>query len=174
MFALSPSENEFTITLLSSNSLEKFVENVQSSFTNYLQSSLIFSPGDWCVGVTEIFHNAFIPSFAKTEINNQEEHIDAIHTSQPIPHDLMYINCDIIEDRIIGDQRVKCLKVLPTLSATEQIIRFGRIEYYPVGVCHIRSISIIISDQEGKLINFKKSIVPTMITLHFRKINKSI
>lgn len=155
MFAWSPNNQDFTVTLLSNNSLDKFKDNVQSSFTNYLQTPLLLSPGEWSVGITEVFHNGFINSY---------QQIDPSPT-----HDFLYINCDIIEDRIVGDQRVKCLKVIPTSSTKEQMIRFGRIEYYRIGVQHIRGISIIIADQEGQRINFKLSILPTMITLHFTK-----
>lgn len=182
MFAYLPTANDFTITLLSNNSSDKFIDNVQSSFTNYLETALILNPGEWSVGITEVFHNAITPTVVREE--RQIEHTDAgsliittavLQKEDKLPsHDFLYISCDIIEDRIIGDQRVKCLKVLPTLTGLEQMVRFGRVEYYRVGVSHIRGISIIIADQEGKLINFNKSFLPTMITLHFRRHVKSI
>lgn len=183
MYGYTPSSNEFYVTLLSNNSMKRYPQNVQSSFTNYIDPPIILSPGQWFVGITEIFHNKFIPSFhtnmlsdATVVINNENFSlpVDKSFTFEPLErvkpsYEFMYIYSDLICERIIGDQRSRCLKVLPTTSKPEQMVRFGRVEYYQVDVNHLRSISLMITDEEGERINFRDSVQPIMITLHFRK-----
>lgn len=181
MFGYIP-PNEFYITLLSNNSMNRFPKNVQSAFTNYIDPPIILTPGEWYVGITEIFHNKFIPAFqnlpADSTVLVNKNHVSVASDESLVfspegrsrpAYDMMYIYSDIISERIIGDQQTRCLKVLPTLTKPEQMIRFGRVEYYQVDVNHLRSISIRITDEEGDQIDFKRSVLPTMVTLHFKK-----
>lgn len=162
--------------------MNKYPDNVQSAFTNYIEPPMILAPGEWTVGITEIFHNQVVPSYIKKLSSCQVNEIDCSHEQRTIEsligpqqvemmaaHEFLYIHTDIIADRIVGDQQVKCLKVTPTRINKEEIIRFGRVEYIPVEVSHIRNISIQISDEQGQRIDFSDNLLPTMITLHFKK-----
>lgn len=173
--------DEFHITLLSSDSVNKYPDNVLSSFTNYMDRSITLS-GRWEVGITEIFHNKFAPSHLFQEVSyisvSTENHenntmqcndIQIGSSSQDTGWDMFYIHSDIIKPRAVGDQMVRCLKVLPTNSKKEGYHKFGRVEYYPVESTYIRSISIMILDVESNRINFLKNFLPTMITLHFKR-----
>lgn len=186
--------NQFNVTLLSNDSINIYPKNVLSSFTNYIQCPLNFD-GRWEVGISEFFYNGFttvLDSYLNGEIIDanlankfhmmQSEYFCEINDVEPATFrevvqkknqhsDLMYIHTDIITPRIVGDQMVRCLKVLPASGRNQEYVKFGRIEYYSVEPVHVRSISVCILDAEANKINFNYSLLPTMITLHFRKIN---
>lgn len=186
--------NQFNVTLLSNDSINKYPKNVLSSFTNYIDSPLNLY-GSWEVGISEIFYNDFtttldsflIGELTDADLSNKfhtmlseqfvevnEVDFTTFRNTVELKNqyaDLMYIHADIISPRIVGDQMVRCLKVMPASGKQQEYIRFGRIEYYPVELFHIRSISIAILDSESNRINFNQSLLPTMITLHFKKIN---
>lgn len=174
--------NQFNITLLSNNSINKYQKNVLSSFTNYIDSPLNLY-GSWEVGISEIFYNGFTPSYYYYDNNDKSEDMindryvlveDVLLDKEDIKQhkyfDMFYIHVDIICPRIVGDQMVRCLKVMPASGKEQEYIKFGRIEYYPVELFHIRSISVNILNSESNRISFHQSLLPTMITLHFRKI----
>lgn len=77
--------------------------------------------------------------------------------------------CDIITPRLIGDQYNRCLRVIPITNLQQHII-FENIEYYPVQTNVIPSITMLIADENGEKLNFMASSVPTMCTLHFKKL----
>jgi hypothetical protein len=95
---------------------------------------------------------------------------DLIVEKQPIEK-LMYLYLDIIKPRFLGDQYVRCIRVIPS-TLLDEIIRFNHIEYYPVELKYIESISILTNDEQGEKINFKDSFIPFYCTLHFKKIKK--
>lgn len=190
--------NQFFLTLLSNNSVDIYSNNVLSSFSNYLESPLNLY-GSWEVGISEIFYNAFAPTiqigdpdFARRvqEMSEQIEKLKEMLDNEYIDTSLLdssilrattavdmeysemiYIHTDIIRPRIVGDQLVRCLKILPAKGKQQEYIRFGVIEYYPVELFYIRNISIMLLDSEAKKIDFNRSSLPTLLTLHFRKIN---
>lgn len=180
---------QYFITLLSNNSVDIYSKNVLSSFTNYIDCPLTLH-GSWEVGISEIFYNDFTPSYAHILNENiihhfqsmiENEYVDTSEFENTVYRDessakqqfsdFIYIHADIISPRIVGDQMVRCLKVMPASGKHQEYIRFGRIEYYPVEIFYIRNISISIVDSESNRINFNRSLLPTMLTLHFRKIN---
>ena len=175
--------NQFNVTLLSNESINKYAKNVLSSFTNYIECPLNLY-GSWEVGISEIFYNDFTPSFNAFEKRKEMLEEGFIDTSvleeidlknQAVLKqnfsDMIYIHVDIISPRIVGDQMVRCLKVMPASGKQQEYVKFGRIEYYPVELFHIRTISVLILDSESNRIDFNQSFLPTMITLHFRKIH---
>lgn len=169
--------NQFNITLLSNDSVNKYPRNVLSSFTNYIETPLNLY-GSWEVGISEIFYNDFNVTYSEAKEMLEEGFIDTgileevsnktKNTDQNF-FDMLYIHTDIIYPRVVGDQMVRCLKVMPASGKQQEYKTFGRIEYYPVELFHIRSISVNILDGESNRINFNESLLPTMITLHFRK-----
>lgn len=176
--------NQFNLTLLSNDSINKYPNNVLSSFTNYIECPLNLY-GNWEVGLSEIVLNEFTPSYfyydgiKKLEEMIQDRYVltvdnlllDREDIKDHKYFDMLYIHTDIICPRIVGDQMVRCLKVTPANGKQQEYIKFGRIEYYPVELFHIRSISISILDSESNRINFHNSLLPTMVTLNFRKIS---
>lgn len=180
--------NQFFLTLLSNNSLNIYSNNVLSGFTNYLESPLNLY-GSWEVGVSELFYNTFTSSTQIGDpdfVNKLKDMLENEYTDTSLFQnnmlsgtslgddeysDMMYIHTDIIRPRVVGDQLVRCLKILPVKGKKQEYIRFGVIEYYPVEIFYIRNISILLLDSEAKKINFNRNSLPTMLTLHFRKIN---
>lgn len=172
--------SQFNITLLSNDSINKYPKNVLSCFTNYFESPLNLY-GSWEVGLSEIFYNSFDVTYSDASEMLNEGYIDtgklenitqkSKRNVEPIFFDLLYIHIDIINPRVVGDQMVRCLKVMPACGKQQEYIKFGRIEYYPVELFHIRNISVQILDGESNRIDFNESLLPTMITLHFRKIH---
>lgn len=185
---------DFYITLLSNDSAEKFEKNTLSHFTNYLDPPLYLQAQHWKVGISEIFYNSYIPSYFNEEHHAYPEHSRSndlapkfytdcekianvngtvqekcFRVKGPPLMDFFFIYCDIIHLRSAGSQCAKILKVLPAPSHPEQVLRFGHIEYVPIHDDFIRSISIQISNQQGNHIQFVESILPTMVTLHFKK-----
>lgn len=185
---------DFYITLLSNDSKDKFT-NTLSHFTNYLEPPLHLQAQQWKVGISEIFYNSYVPSYfeeqhhAYPETSKSNElgsnfYADCLNVTTvdgtirekcyrvggPPLMDFFFIYCDIIHLRSAGSQCAKILKVLPAPSHPEQVLRFGHIEYVPIHDDFIRSISIKITDQQGKHIQFVESALPSMITLHFKKI----
>lgn len=148
------SSDEFYITLLSNDSIDKYPENVLSSFVNYMESPLLLQ-GEWLVGLSEIYLNQYKTKDAESIGENQTE--------------LLFIYLDIMRPRIVGDQLVRCLKVLPLKPQNDVHIQFGRIEYHPLDTWYIRSIKTAILDNESVRIKFEESSIPTLITLHFKK-----
>jgi hypothetical protein len=96
------------------------------------------------------------------------EPVDQSFEKTPHVNKLMYLYLDIIKPRFLGDQYVRCIRVIPSTSL-EEIIHFNHIEYYPVELKYIESISVLISDDQGEKINFKDSFIPFYCTLHFKK-----
>ena len=172
---------EFYVTVFSNNSMNKYTNNVLSCFTNYIDSPLGLKE-NWEVGITEMYHNKFISSYKADEtcVNLENDtaekrlcsydhnELNKKYKSQKLM-DFMFIHTDIIKPRHVGDQMIRCIKVLPANTLQDDYIKFGRIEYYPIEMSYIRSVSIAILDSESNRINFIQSILPTMITLHFRK-----
>lgn len=166
---------EFTLCLLSNESISKFPNNKLSKFLNYLPKPLLLEPQKWEVGLSEIFINTFLPNVHKQHLlvpassspskESEEEILKKYCTTE-----FLYVYCNIIPPRTIGSQQAKVLKVIPTLSFPEKHIVMQNIEYFPVHDEIIQTISIKITDQEGSQIIFSDSVLPTMIILKFRKI----
>lgn len=197
---------DFYMTILSNDSMEKYANNTQSCFTNYLQSALHLNAQEWVVGLCEIFinpfstenfinsenektsiqSNSYFEYIIEEEVASDENYknstciINDSGEEKPLrtckqsyesrKTELLFIYCDIIQQRMVGSQYSKVLKIIPTMSYPEQVFRFGVIEY--VGVCdnYIPSISIKITNQQGVQIKFGESVLPTLITLHFKHI----
>lgn len=145
-----PVRDEFYVTLLSNSSMDICYSNTQSRFQNHLKNPITLE-GEWSVGITEFYHNAYD---------------DALKTPARI---MLYIHTDIISPRLVGDQCARIFRVIPTQDH-EECIQFSHIEYMPVmNTCNMSSISIFITNEENQQPNFRDSTIPTMITLHFKR-----
>lgn len=167
--------NQFYVTLMSNDSMNKYPKNVLSSFTNYIECPFLLA-GEWEVGISEMYYNRF--RFLSIQ-NLPEDNVDCKKVGLRLQEcadwsedkviEFMYIHTDIIKPRAVGSQMVRCLKVMPADAKKDDYVKFGRIEYYPVETSYIRSISILILDSESSQIRFEQSLLPTLITLHFKR-----
>lgn len=81
----------------------------------------------------------------------------------------IFVYSDIIKPRLFGSQFIRCLRVLP-VNGSQQHIKFDRIEYSPIEISSIPSISLLIADDLGRKVDFKASSTPIFCTLHFKKL----
>lgn len=81
---------------------------------------------------------------------------------------IMYVYTDLIKPRFIGNMQTRYLRIIPNAN-NERHIRFTHVEYCPVEVSHIQSVSILLTDGTGEKIKFIDSKVPTYVMLHFKK-----
>ena len=82
----------------------------------------------------------------------------------------VYVYCDIVERRIVGDALVPLLRVVPTHARHGDIVHiaFSNHHYIPVHSKNFETIHIYLSDDSGKLVAFDGGRCVT--TLHFRRI----
>lgn len=85
----------------------------------------------------------------------------------------IFVYCDIIESHCVGNQRIKTLRILPITDDESMGFhrQFTTLEYYGINQNFFESISCLITDIEGKKIQFKDSTTPSYLLLHFRKRN---
>jgi len=83
--------------------------------------------------------------------------------------EIVMIYTDIIKPRHTGDQFTKVLRVVP-ISNNPGCIKFKNIEYHPLQTNFLTDIAILITNVAGKNIDFKQTGIPTICTLHFKKV----
>lgn len=143
--------NNFYVTLLSNNSLMVYENNSLSAFSNLVNLPTLTTKEDWEVGITELFLNE-----GSTEIST-----------------ILFIYSDIIKPRCIGNQHIRCIRVLP-FKGQSKCYEFNNVEYYPIEISVINDISILIATSNGAQYNFNPSTIANYITLHFRKKRQNI
>lgn len=96
---------------------------------------------------------------------------EEIVASRKDPHKngFLYVYSDIIKSRIIGEQTIRCLRVIPLTDTGMRNIQFTTVEYLPVQNNYIETISILLSNSFGDQIHFLKSKMPTFCMLHFKR-----
>ena len=167
--------------------MEWYPNNTLSSFTNNLPVGLGFTC-DWVVGITD----CYIPKFDSPNENVVVSHgldgkalelnisgkkyvyqiSDQVLKQSNVENEkykTIFIYCDIIKQRIVGDTFVKCIKVLH-VAQEAQYITFPRVEYYPLSTYNFCDITLLFQDDTGAQIKFQKSYKPTSCTFHFKKI----
>jgi len=152
--------DSFFVTVLSNNSLNVYPDNVQCAFTNMVNISQNIGE-NWEVGISEIYLNDLPANEVLVVVDNRQ----TMHTMN---RGLIFIYTDIIKPRCVGDKTTRCLRVL-LHNGIAKMMQFKNIEYYQIENCHIRDISILMSDSSGYKIPFKPSAIPIYVTLHFRK-----
>lgn len=144
--------NEFYISLLSNNSVDKYQKNTLSCFTNKLARPIeLTGDDDWYVGLCEIECNKFK--------NAKPMHLVCMYT-------------DFIKPQCIGDTITRYLRVIPMKNALNnpQNIQLRPIQYCPVDQKYIENITILLVDMQGNKIEFHESEIPTYILLHFKRL----
>lgn len=143
--------NDFYISLLSNNSMDRYPNNTLSSFTNHLAQPIDLSSDDWQVGIVEFECN-----------------------KAPSVKGLVTLACvytDFIKPQLIGNSLTRYLRIVSMKNASIniQIIQFKPVQYCPIDQKYLESISILIANLEGKNIDFDPSTTPTYILLHFKR-----
>lgn len=143
---------EFYISLLSTNSIDRYSKNTLSSFTNHLATPIdLSSADDWQVGLVEI------------DCNTVKNVTNSLH--------LACVYTDFIKPQFIGNALTRYLRVVAMKNVAKNVqnIQFKPIQYCPVDQKYLESISILIADLEGNRIQFNSSTTPTYILLHFKR-----
>ena len=81
-----------------------------------------------------------------------------------------FIYTNIVHPRIVGDTQSPLLRIVPISGHRGQIISetFDNVQYVPINRANVREINILIRDQGGKVVPFKRGSLS--LTLHARKI----
>lgn len=140
-------QNDFYLTLFSNASAKLCENNTQSKFQNYLNHPLNLE-GEWHVGIVDFYHNSI--------------NVSGITT------DMLFIHCDIVSEQMIADQHARVIRSFP-IQTIEEYIQFSNIQYIPLAIRYIDSLSFILTNLDNKQPDFKASKVPTMICLHFKR-----
>ena len=97
----------------------------------------------------------------------------------PFPADIhdgcsaLYVYSDIVQKRLVGDDMVPLLKVIPAepiqTALSHTWVRFVNVEYVPSVKTHIDTVEINIRRDNGQIIPFESGKV--VITLHFKRVS---
>ena len=81
----------------------------------------------------------------------------------------LYVYCDVVEPRCVGDRKVPLLRIVPTHGPTGEMITqsYENIQYIPILKKHFNTIEINIRKDTGEKVPFEFGKV--VVTLHFRK-----
>ena len=88
--------------------------------------------------------------------------------SRPLFISLIYVYCDLIEHRLVGDTLAPLLRILPTADQTSDIIHciFQKPHYIPLAKRNFNFIEILLATDTGKKLQFQSG--KTVATLHIR------
>ena len=83
----------------------------------------------------------------------------------------IYVYCDIVEPRIIGDAMAPLLRVVPVTGhhGDNVAVTYQNIHYIPVQKKNFQDLEINLRDDTGELVPFERG--KLTVTLHFRKRN---
>ncbi len=81
----------------------------------------------------------------------------------------MYVYCDLLEPRIVGDAKVPLLRIVPIEATMGQMVTktYENVQYLPVLKKQFRTVEVYIMTDTGTLVPFNAG--KLVITLHFRK-----
>ena len=82
----------------------------------------------------------------------------------------IYIYCDLVEPRIVGDTLAPLLSVIPAetdKTGKNVWIRYTKLQYQPVVKRSFSQLEISLRDETGELVRFRKGKV--IVTLHLRR-----
>lgn len=81
---------------------------------------------------------------------------------------LIYVYCDLIEHRLVGDTLAPLLRILPTADQTSDVIHciFQKPHYIPLAKRNFNFIEILLATDTGKKLQFQSD--KTVVTLHLR------
>lgn len=90
-------------------------------------------------------------------------------SSTRVASSFIYIYSDIIKPRFCSSQMVRAMRIIPHVETTAKRIEFKNIEYCTLERTSFDSVSMLLTDGQGKRIAFTPSQIPTYIQLHFKR-----
>ena len=95
-------------------------------------------------------------------------------TEAPLPVDMdplhsVYVYCDLIEPRIVGDRMAQLLRVVPVEGRSGEMVTriYENVHYTPLQRKSFESVEIDIRDSLGEKVPFERGTLN--VTLHFRR-----
>ncbi len=81
----------------------------------------------------------------------------------------LYVYCDLVEHRIVGDKKVQLLRVVPLEGQGGQVVtkEYQHVHYLPLKRKNFDTVSVYLRKDTGERVPFNKGKV--VVTLHFRK-----
>ena len=112
--------------------------------------------------IRKLLGMTMVSSFA----NNQSK-ADSVVVMDPC--DSLFIYCDVLEPRVVGDSQVSLLRIVPVEGKHGELVTriFENVHYVRVQRKHFQTIKIYIRDHTGKRVPFEQGTV--YMTLHFRQ-----
>jgi hypothetical protein len=97
-------------------------------------------------------------------ISSQNDGFASIERLYPL-----YIYCDVIEPRIVGDHQVPLLRIVPVEGKRADVVThiYKNVHYVRVKKKHFQTIKIDIKDHTGSKVAFERETLN--LTLHFRQ-----
>lgn len=179
-------KDQFYITLPSNSSMQFFPDNRTCCFITQLPRTIQLT-GDWEVGLAEIHYpltftensgSCALPGVIYDEATRTTIiPADLRPAEDPparIPSCQIFVYCDLVEPRIVGDVYTPLLRVIQACGK-ENSIRGGSEmkilsppHYLPLMLTSFRTIEINIRDHLGRPIPFESGTLT--VTLHFRRV----
>lgn len=80
----------------------------------------------------------------------------------------VYVYCDLVEHRVVGDTMAPLLRMVPTTNTAETVIHqiYEKPHYIPLAKRHFNAVEILLTADTGKELVFEGG--KTILTLHFR------
>ena len=80
----------------------------------------------------------------------------------------IYVYCDLVKERVVGDKLVPLLRIVPVVRKPGQVVykSFYPPQYFSLSHQQFRTVEIYLTDDTGNLIKFESGRV--VVTLHFR------
>ena len=131
---------------ISANVMPRNEQRYTVVFSSALQRILGFSSPTLPQGVTE----ASLPV-----------DMDPLHS--------IYVYCDLIEPRVVGDSMTQLLRVVPVEGRSGEMVTriYENVHYTPIQRKSFESVEIDIRDSLGKKVSFERGTLN--VTLHFRR-----
>lgn len=162
---------QFYITLPSNSSMQFFPDNRTCCYITQLPRAIELL-GEWEVGLAEIHYPLTFSPISKSEISRNTA-VGPVNLTR-IPACQMFVYCDLVEPRIVGDVYAPLLRVIQACGKPNSIRGESEMKtlspphYFPLMLTNFRTIEINIRDHTGKAVPFETGTLT--VTLHFKRV----
>ena len=103
-----------------------------------------------------------VSSFASNQLK-----ADSVVDMDPV--DSLYVYCDVVEPRVVGDSQVPLLRIVPAEGDHGQLVTriYENVHYVRLQRKSFQTIEINIRDRTGNIVPFEQGTLN--VTLHFRQ-----
>ena len=103
-----------------------------------------------------------VSSFASNQLK-----ADSVVDMDPV--DSLYVYCDVVEPRVVGDSQVPLLRIVPAEGDHGQLVTriYENVHYVRLQKKNFQTIEINIRDRTGNIVPFEQGTLN--VTLHFRQ-----